>query len=286
MTVFVDAGDVRLAAETWGDPKAPAVLMLHGYPDCRRVWRYVAARLATERYVVAYDVRGAGESSRPSRTQDYRMDRLCDDLTAVLDRLLPDRQVHLVGHDWGSIQAWEAVWRLQDSGRVAAFTSMSGPCLDHVGHWFRERLAQPDAWPAAARQLLKSWYIFSFQAPVLAPLAWRAGIGRAWPRMLARVEGVPEERRQPSASLALDGRYGIGLYRANMLPRLTRPADRFVRTPVQLLVAERDAFVDPVLFDATARWTERLSRVDLDGGHWLPLSRPEAVADAILAFRA
>ena len=59
--------------------------------------------------------------------------------------------VHLVGHDWGSLQGWEAVTTDHMAGRIASFTSMSGPCLDHAGWWIRDRLSSLR--PSAIRQL-------------------------------------------------------------------------------------------------------------------------------------
>ncbi|WP_408640330.1 alpha/beta fold hydrolase, partial [Saccharomonospora halophila] len=99
--------------------------------------------------VVTYDVRGAGESDAPREVAAYRLDTLAADLLAVLDGVAGDRPVHLLAHDWGSIQAWHAVTGPWLRGRVASFTSISGPDLDHAAHWFR---AQPAAAPAQARR--------------------------------------------------------------------------------------------------------------------------------------
>ena len=47
---------------------APTILMVHGFPDNSLIWQKVAERLAPLFRVVAYDVRGAGESSVPKAT--------------------------------------------------------------------------------------------------------------------------------------------------------------------------------------------------------------------------
>ncbi|MFC7612955.1 alpha/beta fold hydrolase [Actinokineospora soli] len=62
----VRSGDVELAVFEQGDPAAPTVLLVHGYPDTHRMWDGVAARLAEDYHVVRYDVRGAGASSAPA----------------------------------------------------------------------------------------------------------------------------------------------------------------------------------------------------------------------------
>ncbi|MGH3392942.1 MAG: alpha/beta fold hydrolase, partial [Actinomadura sp.] len=134
VTVRTVHGDgVELAVQERGDTEHPTVLLVHGYPDTQAVWAPVAARLADRFHVVTYDVRGAGGSSVPSGTEPYRFEHLMNDLRAVLDAVRPGDPVHLVGHDWGSIQSWEAVTTMAD--RFASFTSISGPCLDHVAHW-------------------------------------------------------------------------------------------------------------------------------------------------------
>jgi len=101
---------VRLAVQERGSTtEAPTVVAVHGYPDDHRVWQGVADDLAVDHRFVTYDVRGAGASDAPSTRAGYRLDRLAEDLAAVLDAVSPDRPVHLLGHDWGAIQAWHAV---------------------------------------------------------------------------------------------------------------------------------------------------------------------------------
>ncbi|WP_455577980.1 SDR family NAD(P)-dependent oxidoreductase [Actinomadura luteofluorescens] len=170
---------VDLAVYEQGDRSRPTVLLVHGYPDTHAVWDEVAARLARRFHVVRYDVRGAGASSRPFGRRRYTFEYLMADMEAVLDATAPERKVHLVGHDWGSIQSWEAVCTMP--GRFASFTSISGPCLDHVAHWTRRNLARPT--PAnlrrAAGQAVRSWYIYFFQTPGLPELLWQGRHGEA-----------------------------------------------------------------------------------------------------------
>ena len=125
---------INLATRRRGNPDGPAVLFVHGYPDNGDVWDAVAEALGDDYHLITYDVRGAGASSSPRGRQAYRLEELRDDLFAVIDALSPGRPVHLVGHDWGSIQAWEAVTEPGAEKRIASYTSLSGPCLDHVGH--------------------------------------------------------------------------------------------------------------------------------------------------------
>ncbi|AIJ24334.1 alpha/beta fold hydrolase [Amycolatopsis methanolica] len=266
----VSRDGTRIAVAEAGDPAAPTVVCVHGYPDDRSVWDGVAARLAERFHVVTYDVRGAGESDRPARRDGYALDRLAEDLAAVLDEVSPGRPAHLVAHDWGSIQSWHAVTGDLLRGRIASFTSISGPSLDHAGHWFRTRLRRPSGWGPALRQLVHSTYIVFFQIPLVPELSWRSGVGR---RVLRRLSGSAAGR--PAVS---DAVHGLELYRANIGARLSRPRPRPAEVPVQVLAPLDDPYVTPALQTDVARWAPRLWVRRLPGGHWIPRERPDVIA--------
>ncbi len=146
----VVSGGLRLAVYAEPGGPGPVVLLVHGYPDTHAVWTMIHAELGSELRVVRYDVRGAGASQAPRQRAGYRLEHLAEDLFAVADAVSPDAPVHLVAHDWGSIQAWHAVTDPRAAGRIASFTSISGPCLDHTGYWLRERIRRPTPRRAAA----------------------------------------------------------------------------------------------------------------------------------------
>jgi pimeloyl-ACP methyl ester carboxylesterase len=266
--------------EESGDPSAPTVVLVHGYPDTSAVWDAVAAVLAEDHHVVTYDVRGMGRSSEPTGPNPYDLRHLADDLYAVAAATGGGQPVHVVGHDWGSIQAWEAVVDGDRNAALASFTTLSGPCLDHVAVQLRSTLRHPRPRPLARllRQGLRSGYIGFFRLPVLPTALWRRGGDRAWRRFLARAEGVAVDERHPAPTLATDGERGVELYRANVARRLRRPAARATAVPVQLVVLERDAYVTPVLVADLEQWTFGLQRRSLDAGHWAPRTHPEQVA--------
>lgn len=283
----VAAAGVELAVAEWGDAGRPTVLLLHGYPDTKEVWAGVAERLRDRFHVVAYDVRGHGQSTAPRPARGgYRLRRLADDFAAVLEAVSPGRPVHLVGHDWGSVQGWEFVSLERFDGRLASFTSISGPGLDHLGLWFRERGRRPSP-PRLARlaeQSLRSWYVYALHAPVVPELAWRGPLGAAWPRLLARREKLPAGD-YPTATLPRDAAHGARLYRDNVRERMLRPrTDARARVPVQLVTPTRDPFLSPHVYDDLDRWAPRLLRRTLAAGHWLPRARPELLARWIDGF--
>ncbi|GAB2837428.1 hypothetical protein GCM10022221_41000 [Actinocorallia aurea] len=267
---IVHGDGVDLAVQVQGDPEGPTVLLVHGYPDTHTVWDGVAAHLAERYRVVTYDVRGAGASGRPRGREAYRFVHLMNDMRAVVKEVSPDAPVHLVGHDWGSIQGWEAVTTMPEL--FASYTSISGPCLDHAGRWSRAFAGTAKG----LRQTLHSWYIAFFHLPVLPVLAWRTGFA---PRVVALFEGMREPHFGPT--VALDGEYGVQLYRANILPRMRRPRERRTDVPVQLIVPEYDAFVTPALAASALPFASRITKVPLKAGHWAPVVRPKRIADLV-----
>lgn len=273
---IVRSGDVRLAVWSHGDPADPTLVLVHGYPDTHVVWDDVVASLADTFHVVTFDNRGAGSSDSPVGIEPYRIEHLAADLRAVIDAVSPQRPVHLAGHDWGSILSWELVTDPTAADRIASFTSIAGPCLDHVGHWMRGWVSHPRA---SAAQLLKSWYVAAFQVPGLGALPWRLGLGSGWDELLARVEGVP--RRERVRSRGADGEIGVRLYRANMGRRLLSPGERRTDVPVQVVHATGDHFVGPDTGSDAGRWVPRLWRRSLAATHWAPLTHGPALARMI-----
>ncbi|MEV5266729.1 SDR family oxidoreductase [Streptomyces werraensis] len=284
---WVRTGGVELSVAELGDPERPAVVLVHGYPDSKEVWSRVAPRLAERFHVVAYDVRGHGGSTAPRPLRGgFTLEKLTDDFLAVVDAVSPHRPVHLVGHDWGSVQGWEFVTVPRARERILSFTSVSGPSLDHFGHWIKSRVSRPT--PRRAGHLLgqglRSWYVYALHTPVLPELAWRGPLGRRWPRMLERMERVPGDD-YPTASLPSDAAHGAWLYRDNVRPRLGDPRpDAYAHVPVQLVTPLGDRFLSPRLHDGLEQWAPRLVRRTLSSGHWVPRSRPDQLATWIADF--
>ncbi|WP_345814681.1 alpha/beta fold hydrolase [Paraburkholderia sp. PREW-6R] len=286
-TLSVEAGDVRLAVYMSGPRDAPPIVLVHGYPDSSAVWEPLRAQLDARYWVIAYDVRGAGASQAPATRGAYRMERLAADLAAVADATCGARPFHLVGHDWGSIQSWEAVTDPAFNGRIASFTSISGPCLDYARSTRRggdafarsEQSRRPSG--SGLRQMLKSWYIFFFHLPWLPEWVWRAGAARMWPLWLRLTERVRPARDPAQMRNALNG---LNLYRANIIDRLLRPRARHAHAPVLFIVPLRDRYVSPALSLGLEGWLGAYERIEIDAGHWVVLREPARIAACIDGF--
>lgn len=276
-TVRTDDG-VALAVRRSGTPGRPVLVCVHGYPDDSSVWAGVAGALADDFDIVTYDVRGAGASGRPRRRAAYRLDRLAADLRTVVDLVSPTAPVHLLAHDWGSIQAFYALPRTL-RGRALSYTSISGPDLDAARGWLRAQLrGGPRGWRLLARQMTASGYIGAFLLPGPADLAVRIGFVA---RVVAR---DPSRRGQPVARADL--RDGLKLYRANMLRRPERAHPPLIDVPVQVVVARGDRYVGSGMQTNLDSRVADLRVVLADSGHWLPIEDPHYLAERVRDFAA
>lgn len=254
----VPRGDVDLVVHEGGDPDGDVIVMVHGWPDTHRMWRGVAALLPGFR-VVAYDTRGQGDSVTGSTDEAFTLDVLANDLVAVIDAVSPGRPVHVVGHDWGSIQAWEAVCRPGAEERIASFSSISGPNLVHVASWVRRTLARPTPRGLLdlAAQAVSSSYVPFLVSP-LAPL----------------VLGALGQRTMVS---------GLRYYRANLMAGRAADDQRTV-VPVLQIVPTRDVALRPVTAAASDPWCGSIERHAVPHGHWVASTHPEVVAAEVARF--
>jgi NAD(P)-dependent dehydrogenase (short-subunit alcohol dehydrogenase family)/pimeloyl-ACP methyl ester carboxylesterase len=274
-----DGVTLAVHAYTEIDPQRPTVLAVHGYPDNHHLWDGVASYLAGRYNVVAHDVRGAGESTRPAGRAGYRFPQLISDVVAVIDSLGVDR-VHLLAHDWGSIQSWAAVTDETVMNRFASFTSISGPHLNYAGKFLRSARSPRGVFDVI-RQLLASGYIWFFLCPGLPELMIRSGLGVKVIDAFGRI-GNSSSRARSGPPIRSTGDYvhGLNLYRANM------PAPFFARgaqlpqtnVPVQVLVPRMDIFVTPALQRYTGSIPMGSRVIPIEGGHWVVTSRPDVIA--------
>jgi pimeloyl-ACP methyl ester carboxylesterase len=246
-----------------------AIVLLHGLASTHRWWDLVTERLPGLR-VVRFDQRGHGESGAPP--DGYDLEHLAADTLAVLDALDLDRVV-LAGHSLGAGVALRVA--AQRPERVAALACVDGGVYDH------RQLFGAD-WPQARTAMVRPRR-GRVTAAVLR--AWLAGTdlpAAALPAILAnytetgsdgalrlRLGPEPEERlahdlwRQDPVPL-------LAAVRAPVLVLAARQGDPREDGPRQASVEQARALLGSLL---TARW--------LDGGHELPLHRPDQVADAL-----
>ncbi|MEU0502689.1 SDR family oxidoreductase [Nocardia sp. NPDC005998] len=278
----VRSGEFDIAVFEYGDQSAETIVLVHGWPDTHHLWDAVVPLLAGRFHVVTYDTRGHGESTRTRRAKDFRLEELASDFFAVADAVSPDRPVHVLAHDWGSVQVWEAVCEPQAAARVASFTSVSGPNLDHLAKWLRARLSRPtprNLWQPLTQALSSGYTVFSM-TPGLDQVFRVVAHEKRWQRIVSIMNDTAPSNIVLGPTFRRDAVEGLLIYRANILPRLLAPRERHTEVPVQLIVAGRDVAVRPAGYDDQHKWVSRLWRRDVPAGHWMPFSHPELLATA------
>ena len=269
------AADLAFAYSDEGDPRAPACLLLHGFPQDLTSWDALASTLVDRGYrVIRPDQRGYSPGARPIGTDAYRLGELVGDAVGLLDSLGVER-VHVVGHDWGGAVAWGVGSAHPD--RLHSLTVLSTP---HPAALTRAMLRSDQA--------LRSWYMGLIQVPGVAERALAPG-GRMW-RGLMR--GLPQPAQEhytaraaePGALTAM-----LAWYRA-MPGDMRRPSLPWapIRVPTLYVWGGRD----PALGATAARSTSRYVRAPFtfvvlpDQGHWLPERAAGPVADVLLPHLA
>ncbi|MEO5707878.1 MAG: alpha/beta hydrolase [Alteraurantiacibacter sp.] len=135
-TSFVASGGLSIRVREWGDPDAPAIVLLHGLRGYSATWRGLAAHLADRYRLVAFDARGRGESDwDPAR--NYYTDAYVADLSAVVDALWLERFV-LLGHSMGGTTSY--AYAAQNPARlhglvvedITAGSSVSGAGFERI----------------------------------------------------------------------------------------------------------------------------------------------------------
>lgn len=160
---FVDGhGGVRIATTVLGD--GPPLLLLHGYPEMRGMWRRVAPALAERFTVVATDLRGYGESDAPNGDVYSKREMAADQLAVM--SALGFEEFFVAGHDRGARVAHRMGLDAPERVRALAvidivptlhmFDNVDRPMATSYFHWFflargggmPEELirAAPEAW--------------------------------------------------------------------------------------------------------------------------------------------
>jgi pimeloyl-ACP methyl ester carboxylesterase len=270
---YADLGEVRLHYVTAG--QGPAVVLIHGWPQTWYMWRGIMPALAARYRVIAPDLRGLGDSSRPVGGYDKKT--LAGDIWRLAHDVLGEQRLYVIGHDWGGPVAYALAAQHRDAVRRMAIFDVPVPGdgtpvmfsnrWHHGLHW---ELDFPEALTAGREDVYLGFFY------------------RTWG---ARPDAISDEAqreylrtyRQPGAMRA-----GFNLYRAT-------PQDI---TDNEAFRAEGKLALPVLVYGGTqgrgrgAAAMESWQRVALDVrggvvdgcGHWIPEERPEWVVQQLLTF--
>ena len=264
----VEAGGVGIEYEVAGAGRP--VVLLHGFPDSGRLWRYQVPALATAGFqVIVPDLRGYGRSDKPGPVDAYSLPLLAGDVLAILSEL-EIGQAHVVGHDWGAALAW----------------GLAALAPGNVNHLVALSVGHPVTFLRTLEQRQKSWYMLLFQFPGIAE-RWLTEDGwanfRSW--------GGHPDTSQVIAELEANGSLtpGLNWYRANVSPEYwVRPPAQLppVQAPTMGVWSTGDFALSEVqMTDSAASVAGPWRYERLDGpGHWMQLDAPEQVNALLLDF--
>jgi pimeloyl-ACP methyl ester carboxylesterase len=267
------ATGVTLHVAEAGDPAAPAILAVHGWPQHWWMWRDVIPALAERHRVVCPDLRGFGWSGQPA-DGDFAKQRLADDMLALLDALGIERAGYL-GHDWGGWIGWLVALRAPE--RIERLMAVS------IVHPWTPR-------GAALRHAWRLTYQWPLATPVLGPAIVRDG---RLPRLVLRpaMDDATASMylhvvREPARAEASSRMYRHFLLRE--LPALAGGtlARARLEMPVKLLFPRGDGAQHPSQLGGVERHAPLADVEVVDGGHFLVDERPELVAARARAWFA
>lgn len=265
MDHFVRPG-LRFDVVDSGPADAPAVVLLHGFPQQLSTFEAVAGRLNDEGLrTLTPSERGYTRAARPIRRREYRTAATAADVIALLDTA-GLAKAHIVGHDWGGNQAWGvAGW---NPDRVASLTILSTP---HPAAFLKS------VW--TSRQGLLSWYMVLCQLPALPERLAQRRFAKS-----LHDSGLPDDFiGRYAAAMAEPGALTGALNWYRGIPFSRQPPVGRITVPTTYVWGRDDFVLARRAVELTADYvTGPYEVVELDAGHWLPETAPEPVADAIL----
>ncbi len=176
---MIETGEVTIRARHGGS--GPPLLLLHGHPQTHVMWHRVAPRLARDFTVVAPDLTGYGDSSKPQTTPDhapYSKRAMARDQVAVM-RQLGFEQFFVAGHDRGARCAYrmaldhpERVLKLAVLDIIPTGEAFRRTNIDFgLGFWHWFFLAQPYDLPERLIRANPDNFYFRGSREIFAPEA-------------------------------------------------------------------------------------------------------------------
>jgi pimeloyl-ACP methyl ester carboxylesterase len=289
---YVQADGVRLHCVRFG--AGPLMLFLHGFPEFWYAWKYQLAEFGGDHLAVAADLRGYNLSDKPAELDQYRIDRLVEDVCALGDYYSHGKKFVLIGHDWGGVLAW--IYAGAHADRLEKLIIINAP---HPAIFSRLLVSDP-------AQQSASQYMLFFRSPQAEETL--AANNHAWLVSVVMSAGLASgafTEEDKSAYLdawsqpgALVG--GLNYYRANRLgPQLGGDASKALSTnnfgldpttppiPVPTLViwGEKDAALTKQNLNGLEQFVPQLTIQRIpEATHWVVHERRSEVNTYIRNF--
>lgn len=284
---YIEANGIRFHTVTAGRGSGKKLMLLvHGFPELWYSWRWQLEAFKEDYEVVAFDLRGYGQTEKPKGKDNYRIDRLANDIASLVTAL-GHESCTLVAHDWGGVISW-----LTAHAYGSLIDKLVVICAPHPKCEYD------------LDQYKRSWYILAFQAPLLPEVmltandceALDAGARTGSAAMKTdgaitahEVERYKQAFQQPYAATA-----ALNYYRAYVDVVTTRPSPAFhrmvqdpekLKIPTLLIWGGDDAALGPQLAHQVPQFVEDVEVHILDRcSHWAQQDRPSEVNTIIKKF--
>jgi haloacetate dehalogenase len=263
--------------------QGPPVLLLHGWPQTLIEWHAVATQLVKHFTVVATDLRGYGDSGKPTSAanhEPYSKRAMAFDQVEVM-RQLGFERFAVAGHDRGGRVAHRmaldhpaAVAKLAVLDIVPTLTvysSVTKELASSYFHWFF--LTQPAPLPETLLAASSEFFLRQYPFNGLIPHVISAPVFDEYLRCFRDPAAIHAACEDYRAAATID------------LEHDREDLHRPVECPLLTLWAARGAMA--ALYDVLATWIARGKRVQghaILGGHFLPEECPAEVSAALLEF--
>jgi len=254
----------------------PLVVLLHGFPEFWYSWRNQIPTLAAAGFrVVAVDLRGYNESSRPSDADAYVLSAIVKDIAGLLIQL-GETPCVLAGHDWGGAVAW--LTAMLHPELVSRLIILNMP---HPVAYLREMRR-------SARQKWRAKYQLFFQLPWIAEWTMRRFRYAMLRHTLARLGAFsPSEIERYVIAWSKPGALtGMSnYYRAARKRKGLRGLIRRIDIPTLMIWGDLDPVFTPETLRDFAEYVPdiRIEHIK-DAGHFVQTDAPGRVNELMIGF--
>lgn len=260
----------------------PAVVLLHGVPKTGYHWRHLLPKLSSRYTVVVPDLRGLGDSARPS--DGYDSVNMSEDVAELMARLGHETYA-VLGEDWGAVIGYQLAARHRDRVTALVFAEALFP-----GYGFEDHTALTNENVSSGMHL---WHLgFYFQPDV--PEMLIAGHERELITYMIKFERSHPDTATPDAvdeyvrcySMPGGIRAMLSIYRAMLVDaeQSRQAAQRKLDIPV--LALGGSAFIGDRNESQMRLMAHDVTGHVFEAGHDLAEEVPDEVADVVLPFLA
>lgn len=270
----INCNHISINVVTAGPVDGKMILLLHGFPESAESWMAQIKYFADlGHFVVAPDQRGYNETSAPNSIKDYLLDTLAQDML-VLVKHFKKEKVFIVAHDWGALVGWYLITFFPENFEKAVIVS--------APHWniFKKYLLTHPL------QIIKSWYIFFIQLPVLPELVFSLNSYSVLLSMLKK-SNFPDDMALPLKQSLIKHkklRFMFNWYRA-MRYLKTKNMKTKIPVPTLIIWGEKDSYCLSEMAWLCRNYCDDSKVVILkDVGHWPHHQRPDEFNSLVEAY--